>query len=196
MNGHLLTDYLSFLNGRNNISILQPRDSTGYMQSVWFMGHVKHELIPVSTVSDSAKCGWCNAKLHWICNQCWRCASTNRHTRTGLTLPPVGTIVCIHSTSGLHHGKTTATTTQHRSIMRLTHTHFSLTHFNTSSCAALSERNTEAQCWTSSSSKQADFTLIPGNVLHLDLPLEQHLEAQTHTLSASACDRACKHLAL
>lgn len=94
-------------------------------------------------------------------------------TRTGLTLPPVGTIVCIHSTSGLHHHKTTATTTQHRSIMRLTHTLFNLTHFNTSSCAALLEWNTEAQCWTSSSSKQAEFTLFPGNVLHLDLLLER-----------------------
>ncbi len=110
----------------------------------------------------SAKCGWCNAKLHWPHNQCWRCACTNIHTRTGFILPPVGTIVSIQHTSGLHHRQTTATTTQTRTIMRHTHirvhTHFNLTHFDTSSCTALSERNTEAQSCTALNPPA--FTLI------------------------------------
>lgn len=84
------------------------------------------------------------------------------YTRTGFTLPPVGTIVCIQSTSGIHQSQTT--TTQPK-IYHDTHTH-TYTHisisliFNTSSRMALSEWNTEAQCCSSSSSKHADFTLI------------------------------------
>ncbi len=151
--------------------------------------------------SCSAKCGWCNAKLHWICNQCWRFACTNVHTRTCFILPPVGTIVCIQPTSGLHHSQT-KTTTQPRSIMRHTHTH-THTHisisliFNTSSCTALSEWNTEAQCCTSSSSKKTDFPLTLSAWHTASWPaagIHQHTEVQTHMLRVSACKRACKHL--
>lgn len=128
-----------------------------YGSVIWSMSSFQ----PAQYLS-SAKCGWCNAKLHWICNQCWRstCTDIHTHTSTGFILPPVGTIVCIQSTSGLHHSQTTTTTTQPRSIMRHTHTytHISISLiFNTSSCTAISEWNTEAQCYTSSYSKKTDF---------------------------------------
>lgn len=117
-----------------------------YGSGVWSMSSFQPAQYP-----RSAKCGWCSAKLHWICNQCWRSACTNIHTRTGFILPPVGTIVCIQSTSGLHHSQTTTSTTTPTQIYHETHTytHISIALiFNTSSCAVLAEWSTEAQCCT------------------------------------------------
>lgn len=130
------------------------------LYDLW-VSYMKRELIPASTVSTLCQLWLVQCKITLdLYSMLALCMNTHAHTASSPHLvyiiarppPPSNRDLSWDTQAGMRTHKHTHTCTN-------THVSVALI-FNTSSCTSLSKWNTEAQCCTSASCRQTDFTLI------------------------------------